>query len=105
MTALQLVCKRIEGHDRPLMTLANLTVEDAESAGKVLSYYRRRWKCEESARFLKSELGLERFALRVYEAFGPLLLLAMLTMSFLTWLQFHFAAMARWLAEVLAGTT
>jgi hypothetical protein len=100
---LYLVCKRIDGQDRPLMMLTNLTVENLEGAKKVLSYYRRRWKCEESARFLKSELGLERFALRVYEAFGPLLLLAMLTMSFLTWLQLHYASLGKWLAAASPG--
>jgi hypothetical protein len=100
---LYLVCKQIEGHDRPLMTLTSLTVEDADGAGRVLSYYRRRWKCEESARFLKTELGLERFALRVYEAFEPLMLLAMLTMSLLTWLQLHYATLARSLAVASPG--
>jgi hypothetical protein len=100
---LYLVCKQLPGHDRPLMTLTSLTVEDADGAAKVLSYYRRRWKCEESARFLKTELGLERFALRVYEAFEPLMLLAMLTMSLLTWLQLHYATLARWLAAAEPG--
>jgi hypothetical protein len=100
---LYLVCKQVEGHDRPLMMLTSLTVQNLDGARQVLDYYRRRWKCEESARFLKTELGLERFALRTYEAFGALLLLAMLTMSFLTWLQLHFSALARWLAAASPG--
>jgi hypothetical protein len=100
---LYLVCKQVQGHDRPLMLLTALTVQNLDGAKRVLDYYRRRWKCEEAARFLKSELGLERFALRVYEAFGPLLLVAMLAMSFLTWLQLHFASLPRWLASASPG--
>lgn len=100
---LYLVCKQVQGHDRPLMLLTNLTVQGLQDAKRTLDYYQRRWKCEEAARFLKSELGLERFALRVYEAFGPLLLLAMLAMSFLTWLQLHFAGLTRWLASASPG--
>ena len=100
---LYLACKQIEGHDRPLMMLSSLTVQDLDGAKRVMDYYRRRWTCEESVRFLKTELGLERFALRVYEAFGPLLLVAMLAMSFLTWLQLHFAALTRWLASASPG--
>jgi hypothetical protein len=100
---LYLVCKHVQGHERPLMTLTSLRVEELEGAKRVLSYYRQRWRCEESTRFLKSKLGLERFSLRVYEAFGPLLLLAMLAMSFLTWLQLHFASLARWLAAASPG--
>ena len=100
---LYLVCKQVEGRDRPLMMLTTLTVQNLEGARRALDYYRWRWKCEESARSLKSELGLERFALRVYEAFGPLLLPAMPAMSFLTWLQLHFAALTRWLAKAAPG--
>jgi IS4 transposase len=85
------------------MMLTLLRVEDLAGAKGVMDYYRRRWKCEESVRFLKSELGLERFALRVYEAFGPLLLLAMLAMSFLTWLQLHYASLSQWLASAAPG--
>lgn len=100
---LYLVCKRIDRQDRPLMTLTTLTVQNLENAKRALDYYRQRWKCEEAARFLKTEVGLERFALRVYEAFGPLLLLAMLTMSFLTWLQLHFAGLRRRMADAAPG--
>jgi hypothetical protein len=86
-----------------LILLSSLTVVDLTSARNVLSYYRRRWRCEEAARFLKSQLGLERFALRTYEAFAPLMLLACLAMSFLTWMQLHYVSLARWLAQARPG--
>jgi hypothetical protein len=100
---LYLVCRRLPGHDRPLILLSSLTVADLTSARNVLGYYRRRWRCEEAARFLKSQLGLERFALRTYEAFAPLMLLACLAMSFLTWMQLHYVSLARWLARARPG--
>jgi len=100
---LYLVCKTLPGHDKPLMLLTSLTAEDLNTAKNVLSYYRRRWKCEEAARFLKSELGIERFALRRYESFPPLFLLACLAMSFLTWLALHFDSLARTLCAKAPG--
>jgi hypothetical protein len=100
---LALVCVTLPGHDRPLMVLTNLCAEDDASAARVLRYYRRRWKCEEAIRFLKSELGLERFAVRRYAAFGRLMLLATLAMALLTWLQLHFASLARSLREQRPG--
>jgi len=100
---LYLVCRVLPGRDHPLMLLTSLTVENLEAANKTLWYYRRRWGCEESARFLKSRLGLERFALRTYEAFAPLLFLATVAMGLLTWLQMRFASLARWLARSRPG--
>jgi hypothetical protein len=92
---LYLVVKRLPGSDRPLMLLSSLTVQDPRSAAGVLVYYRKRWKCEEAARFLKSQIGLERFGLRRYESFPRLMLLAALAMAFLTWLQLHYAGLVR----------
>jgi len=100
---LYLVVKRLRGSDRPLMVLTSLVAADHETAGQTLSYYRGRWKCEEAVRFLKSQLGLERFALRTYDAFGRLMLLAMLAMSFLLWLQLHYASLSRWLSQASPG--
>jgi hypothetical protein len=100
---LSLVVKRLKGTDQPLMVLTTFLVTDLPSAKQVLSYYRGRWSCEEAVRFLKSQLGLERFALRRYESFGRLMLLAMLAMSFLTWLELHYAALSRWLAQQSPG--
>jgi hypothetical protein len=96
---LALVCKTLAGHDRPLVLLTSLCAEDAVTAARVLRYYRRRWRCEEAARFLKGEVGLERFAVRSYEAMPRLMLLAMLAMALLTWLQLHFASLAKRLRE------
>ena len=100
---LYLVCKTLPGHDKPLMLLTSLTVEDLNTAKTVLNYYRWRWKCEEAARFLKSELGIEHFALRLYESFPRLFLLACLAMSFLTWLGLHFDSLAKALSGKAPG--
>jgi hypothetical protein len=100
---LHLVAKGVAGNDRPLMLLTALTVENLDTAKRVLSYYRRRWHCEEAARFLKKELGLERFALRTYEALPRLLFLAALAMGFLTWLQLRLASLPRWLCDKAPG--
>lgn len=100
---LYLVAKSIQGKDRPLMLLTALTAQNLESAKQVLVYYRRRWKCEEAARFLKSELGLERFCIRTYESFPRLLFLATLAMSFLTWLQLKMPTLTKWLCKKCPG--
>ncbi len=83
---LYLVAKALPGHDKPLILLTSLVAQDLNTAKAVLNYYRRRWRCEEAVRFLKGRLGIERFALRLYESFPRLFLLACLAMSFLTWL-------------------
>jgi hypothetical protein len=100
---LYLVCKAVEGRDRPLIVLSSLNAEDDEQAARVLRYYHWRWKCEESARFLKSRLGLEHFALRTYEAFGRLLLLAALVMGLLTWMQLAMPSLRHWLCGKAPG--
>jgi hypothetical protein len=96
---LWLVCKILPGRDRPLIVLTSLRVEGLVAARDVLSYYRRRWKCEEAARFGKGALGMEKFCLRTYEAFGRLMLLLMVAMGFLTWLALRQPELARWLAD------
>jgi len=100
---LYLVAKLVPGHDKPLMLLTTLTAEDPATAARVLRMYRKRWKCEEAARFLKSDLGLERFAVRTYESFPRLMLLACLAMALLTWLQLHYATLRRRLCEQRPG--
>jgi len=101
---LQLVCKQIPGKDKPLIVLAHgLNADDDEQSRRVLRYYRWRWKCEESARFLKTSLGLEHIALRTYEAFGRLLLLATLAMALLTWMQLAMPSLNRWLCGKSPG--
>jgi len=100
---LYLVCKTLPGHNKPLMLLTSLTVEDLNTAKNALNYYRWRWKCEEAARFFKNALGIERFALRLYQSFPRLFLLACLAMSFLTWMALHFASLKKRLCQAVPG--
>ena len=83
---LALVCRQRKGFDAPLMLLSNLAVPSAVQAGNVLAYYRQRWACEEAVEFLKQGVGLEKFAVRTYESFPRLFMLAAWAMAFLTWL-------------------
>ena len=100
---LYLVCKTLRGRDKPLILLTSLCVESRTGAKHVLQYYRWRWKCEEAARFLKSQLGMERFAVRTYEAFPRLMLLVSLAMGFLTWEQLSIPTLAKWLCRKSPG--
>jgi hypothetical protein len=52
----------------------------------ILSYYRKRWACEEAGQFLKSRVGFEKFRIRRYVAIQRLAILAMLAMGFLSWI-------------------
>jgi len=74
------------GDDQPLILLTTLVIENIRQARQVLLYYSRRWACEETGRFLKSRVGLERFRIRKYEAIQRLAILAMFAMGFLTWI-------------------
>jgi hypothetical protein len=100
---LYLVARILKGRDKPLILLTTLTAQDLATAKNVLDYYRRRWKCEEAARFLKTDLGLERFCLRTYESFPRLLFLAALAMTFLTWLMLRQPELVKWLCEKSPG--
>lgn len=75
-----------EKSDNPLILLTNLVVENERLARQIISYYKKRWSCEETIQFLKGRVGLERFRLRRYEAIKRLMILAMLAMGFLTWI-------------------
>jgi DDE family transposase len=101
--ALYLTCITTPGYDRPLILLTSLHVGEPAEADRVLQYYRQRWKCEESARFLKGQMGLERFAMRTYEAFGRLMLIATLTMGLLTWMQLAMPRFTGWLSRKSPG--
>jgi hypothetical protein len=83
---LHLVARWLDKSETPLILLTNLVVENNQQAGQVVMYYRKRWSCEETIRFLKSRVGLERFRIRHYEAIKRLMILAMLAMGFLTWI-------------------
>lgn len=100
---LWLAGKVLSGKDRPLIVLSSLRCENLDQAKQVLQYYRWRWGCEEAARFLKTDLGLERMALRKYESFARMLLLATLAMGFLGWLALARPTLIRWLCAAGPG--
>jgi hypothetical protein len=80
-----IVC-RLAGHDKPMMLLTNLSVEDSRDAKRVLRSYIRRWECEEAIRFLKSQVNLEKIRTFNWTAICRLVLLAVLVMIYLCWL-------------------
>jgi hypothetical protein len=100
---LWLLAKVRPGQDHPLIVLSSMRCENLIQAKAVLRYYRCRWSCEEAARFEKSNLGLERSALRNYESFPRLLLLATLAMGFLSWLALRHATLVSWLCRRRPG--
>ncbi len=100
---LWLVAKVLPGRDRPLIVLGTLRSENLSQAKAVLQYYRWRWSCEESARFLKTSLGLEKIGLRKYESLPRLLLLATLAMGFLSWLTLHRPTLMQHLCSARPG--
>lgn len=83
---LYVVASWLPGKDKPLILLTNMVVENLEQARQIIRYYKKRWACEETSRFLKSHVGLEHFRIRRYEAVQRLAILAMLAMAFLTWI-------------------
>ena len=83
---LTMVVCRLAGHDKPMMLLTNLSVEDASDAKYVLRLYIRRWECEEAIRFLKSQVSLEKIRTFSWTAICRLVLLAVVVMVYLCWL-------------------
>jgi len=83
---LTMVVARSPGKDLPFMLLTNLPVESLEGARRVLSYYARRWECEEGIRFLKAEVNLESIRTFNWTAICRLVLLCVLVMLYLTWM-------------------
>ena len=83
---LTMVVCRLAGHDKSMMLLTNLSVEDARDAKRVLRLYIRRWECEEAIRFLKSQVSLEKIRTFSWTAICRLVLLAVLIMIYLCWL-------------------
>jgi len=83
---LTMVVARSAGNDVPFMLLTSLPVESVEDARRVLSYYARRWECEEGIRFLKTEVSLERIRTFNWTAICRLVLLCVLVMLYLTWM-------------------
>lgn len=83
---LTLVVSRLAGHDKPMMLLTNLTVENVKDAKRILRFYVRRWECEDGIRFLKSQVNLEKIRTFSWSAICRLVLLAILVMIYLGWL-------------------
>jgi len=83
---LTLVIARLAGHDKPMMILTNLPVEDVKDAKRILRFYIRRWECEEGIRFLKSQVNLERIRTFRWPAICRLVLPAVLVIIYLGWL-------------------
>jgi len=83
---LYIVTSWLPGIEEPLILLTTLVVENSEQAKQIVWYYKQRWSCEETSRFLKSRVGFEQFRIRRYEAIQRLALLAMIAMGFLSWI-------------------
>jgi hypothetical protein len=85
--SLHAVAYRTAGYDEPVILLTDMVAEDFETALKIRNWFRRRWDCETSVEFLKSRIGLERFAVRRYKSIQRLIFLASLAMGYLSYLQ------------------
>lgn len=81
----------------PLILLTNMVIENEQQARQIITFYKKRWACEEAIQFLKTRVGLERFRIRRYEAIKRLLILAMLAMGFLTWILLKSKQLTRYL--------
>jgi hypothetical protein len=85
---LYVVAYRTKGYDQPIILLTDMVAENKELALGVRNRYAKRWAgCETSVQFLKSKIGLERFAVRKYQSMQGLIFLAFLAMGFLSFLQ------------------
>lgn len=84
---LYVVAYQSKGHDEPVILLTDMVVEDRDLALQQRNRYARRWSgCETSVEFLKSFLGLERFAVRKYKSIQRLIFLAALAMGLVSYL-------------------
>ena len=84
---LYVVAYQSKGYDEPVILLTDMVVENRDLALQMRNRYARRWAgCETSVEFLKSFLGLERFAVRKYRSMQRLIFLAALAMGFVSYL-------------------
>ena len=83
---LTMVVARSPGNDVPFMLLTSLPAESVNDAQRVLTYYARRWECEEGIRFLKNQVNLEKIRTFNWSAICRLVLLAVLVTLYLGWL-------------------
>jgi len=85
---LYVVAYQRKGYEQPIILLTDMVVENRDLALQVRNRYAKRWVgCETSVEFLKSKIGLERFAVRRYQSMQGLIFLAFLAMGFLSFLQ------------------
>lgn len=85
---LYVVAYQRQGYEWPIILLTDMVVENRDLALQVRNRYAKRWVgCETSVEFLKSQIGLERFAVRKYQSMQGLIFLASLAMGFLSFLQ------------------
>ena len=84
---LYVVAYRTAGYNEPVILLTDMVAEDYQMALKIRNCFIRRWDCETSVEFLKSRIGLERFAVRRYKSIQWLIFLASLAMGYLSYLQ------------------
>ncbi len=83
-----MVAYQRQGYEEPIILLTDMVVENFDLALGVRNRYSKRWVgCETSVEFLKSQIGLERFAVRRYRSMQRLIFLASLAMGFLSFLQ------------------
>ena len=78
-----MIVSRLAGHDKPMMLLTNLPVENVRDAKRIMRLYIRRWECEEGIRFLKNQVNLEKIRTFNWSAICRLVLLAVLVMIYL----------------------
>lgn len=84
---LYVVAYHTKGYSEPVILLTDLVVENRDLALQQRNRYAGRWAgCETSVQFLKSQIGLERFAVRRYHSMQGLIFLASLAMGFLSYL-------------------
>jgi len=55
---------RTTGYNEPVILLTDMVAENSETALRVRNWFIHLWDCETSVEFLKSRIGLERFAVR-----------------------------------------
>jgi len=85
---LYVVAYQRKGYEQPIVLLTDMVAENRSLAFEVCNRYAKRWAgCETSVQFLKSKIGLERFAVRKYRSMQGLIFLAFLAMGFLSFLQ------------------
>ena len=85
---LYVVAYQRKGYEQPIILLTDMVAENSDLALGVRNRYAKRWVgCETSVQFLKSRIGLEKFAVRKYRSMQRLIFLAFLAMGFLSYLQ------------------